>query len=490
MNSYQKIIFGLKVKELRQGLGLSFAALSKKTKMSISYLNEIEKGKKFPKQDKIETLAKTLGTSTEALLSTRMNPALMPVGDLLQSNFLSELPLHLFGIDLQKVIEMISKAPIRVGAFISTLVELSRNYALQEENFYFGAMRAYQELHNNYFKEIEDAAERLIIEHKLKTDNIHSKDLIKILENDFNCKVNFEKINEIDELKNIHSIYVNKKNSLFLHKKISEAQLSLLVGREIGFRYLQLKERPLYTPIRVPQSFEPVLSNFKATYFATALMMNKNHLAEDVAKFCSNTEWKGDVLLDMIKNYNVTPEMAFHRLTHILPEFFKLKQLFFIRVRTELNSNRYTIDKVLHLNKQHHAHSNKIYEHYCRRWLSVEILKELQELRNQGKEQIIAKVQKSLYHGTNDEYLTLSLGIPAGSLQDKDISVTLGILMDDHLKKVIKFAFDPKIPLKIVNKTCERCPIIDCNERVVPPSVHQQKESWKATQQIINQLVK
>lgn len=48
-NTYQKIIFGLKVKQLRQAKALSFGEFAERTKMSMSYLNEIEKGKNFPK---------------------------------------------------------------------------------------------------------------------------------------------------------------------------------------------------------------------------------------------------------------------------------------------------------------------------------------------------------------------------------------------------------------------------------------------------------
>ena len=66
-----------------------------------------------------------------------------PVGELLQSNFLNVLPLDLFGIELSKVVEIIANAPVRVGAFISTLLELSRNYALKEENMVIYLFRKY-----------------------------------------------------------------------------------------------------------------------------------------------------------------------------------------------------------------------------------------------------------------------------------------------------------------------------------------------------------
>ena len=58
-----KIILGLKVKQLRQHKNMSFVELSKAAGMSVSYLNEIEKGKKYPKPDKLKSLAQALGVA-------------------------------------------------------------------------------------------------------------------------------------------------------------------------------------------------------------------------------------------------------------------------------------------------------------------------------------------------------------------------------------------------------------------------------------------
>ena len=49
---YIKLIFGLKLKQVRSDSGLSLYGLAKKTGLSKSYLNEIEKGKKYPKPDR------------------------------------------------------------------------------------------------------------------------------------------------------------------------------------------------------------------------------------------------------------------------------------------------------------------------------------------------------------------------------------------------------------------------------------------------------
>ena len=47
--------------------------------MSVSYLNEIEKGKKYPKIDKVTSLANALETSVEELSSTELRDGLAPV---------------------------------------------------------------------------------------------------------------------------------------------------------------------------------------------------------------------------------------------------------------------------------------------------------------------------------------------------------------------------------------------------------------------------
>ncbi len=54
---YLRLIFGLKLKQIRTEKNLSLFGLSKISGLSKSYLNEIEKGKKYPKPDKILILS-------------------------------------------------------------------------------------------------------------------------------------------------------------------------------------------------------------------------------------------------------------------------------------------------------------------------------------------------------------------------------------------------------------------------------------------------
>ncbi|HNA93899.1 MAG TPA: helix-turn-helix transcriptional regulator, partial [Saprospiraceae bacterium] len=154
----EKIIFGLKLKEFRKEKQMLLSDLARISGISVSYLNEIEKAKKYPRPEKIEQLATALDIPMADFISTELSAKYTPVADLLDSNFLHELPLDVFGIDKVKIIEMVAEAPSRIGAFISTLVEMSRLHGQEAEHFYIGAMRTYQEMYNNYFEEIESAA--------------------------------------------------------------------------------------------------------------------------------------------------------------------------------------------------------------------------------------------------------------------------------------------------------------------------------------------
>jgi len=63
-----RLIFGLKLRQLRQENKLSLVELSGKSGLSVSYLNEIEKGKKYPKAEKIAAISNALGVSYDKLV--------------------------------------------------------------------------------------------------------------------------------------------------------------------------------------------------------------------------------------------------------------------------------------------------------------------------------------------------------------------------------------------------------------------------------------
>ncbi len=480
-----KIILGLKLRQLRQEQGLSFAELAARTGLSVSYLNEIEKGKKYPKEDKIALLAGALGASPEVLTSGELDRSLLPVTELLQSNFLSELPLDRFGIELSKVVEIIAEAPLKVGAFIATLLQLSRNYNVREENFYFGAVRAYLELNNNYFEEIERAVDGFKQQQQLSAHTAPSAEsLQRILMHSFGYQIVENGLEAYPALSHVRSVFLPDKKHLLLNGSLSGTQRAFQLGKELGFNVLQLKERAYTASLLKGRNFEEVLNHAKAIYFSVALLMDEKNVVNVVKTFLDAPRWSEAGWLSLLERYGATPEMLYHRLTNILPRFLGLSELFFLRFVHNVRLQTYTIDKELHFSRRHHPHGTGLAEHYCRRWVALSSLEDLKHFHNSG--QVIARVQRSHYVGTRDEYLCFTLAHKVG---EEVISLTLGLLINDQLKQSIRFWDDPGIPFREVNQTCERCTLAACRERAAPPVIAEHRARRKQVQEVLNTLL-
>jgi len=487
----ERIIFGLKVKQLRLAQQQSFANLAETSGMSISYLNEIRKGKKFPKPDKIETLARALGTSPEHLTNGELGRNLQPVESLLRSNFLNELPLELFGIELSKVAEIIAGAPVRVSAFVSTLLELSRSHSLREENFYFGALRAYLELHNNYFQDTEDAVRAFCERHGIGPARpLAPRQLATLLEEKFGYHIREDGLDDHPDLKQLRSVFLPGKKELLLNSELSSHQRAFQYGKELAFNALKLKERARTSSLLRPRTFEEVINHSRAIYFSVALHLPLEPFIADVRALFDLPRWDGGASLNrLLDRYNVTPEMLYHRLTNVLPKFFGLNKLFFLRFLHDTKHNSFSIDKELHLERQHHPHGNALNEHYCRRWISIGLLESLQQQADaSATAQRVIDVQRSRYLGTEDEYLCITLARTGYPSPRHNVSLTLGLLITPEVRKVIRWLADTDIPTRKVNTTCERCPLLDCDERAAPPQIIQKRDRLRRINHALKEL--
>lgn len=466
-----KYIFGLKIRDLRLSKNLSFTELADLTGLSVSYLNEIEKGKKYPKGDKILALAKAFAVEYDDLVSLKVNKRLQPLVDLLHSNLFQELPLEMYGLEVQKIIELISESPEKVTAFLSTVSQIARSYEMQREHFFFAAVRSYQEIHDNYFADIEDAAIKFKRENALGKDlPIKTALLENILKSAYNIKIDRETLPKHEILQNLRSLYVADKRTLMINKDLSSAQEIFLIGRELGFQYLNLRERPFETPPVNATSFDGLLNNFKASYFSVSFLMDKKEVIRDIRKFARLPEWEEKTFLNFLTKYDATPEMLMQRLTNILPQYFGIKNLFFLRFVGKDNFSDFELEKELHLSQVHNPHRNELGEHYCRRWLALRMIQRLRSIQSvEGKDNPIANVQVSHYLGTPNEYLCISVAYPNVSNPKEGVSIVIGFLIDENLQKMLKFLNAPSLKRYTVHTTCERCPLTDCNERVAPP---------------------
>ena len=479
-----RLILGFKVRYLRQQKELSYQELSEKTRLSTSYLNDIEKGKRYPKPDKITALANALEVDYNYLVATNASKKLQPIIDLVTSKVFKLFPLEEFGISLEKLLELFTHTPDRVNAFISTIFKIARNYQVGEKKFYLEALRSYQDMYNNYFPKLETATRDFKKEYSIPDQHPFTPDYLEEqLFELYGIRVDRQELAGHQILSSIRSYYHPGKNNLYLKAGLKAGQENFLLARELGFQFLDLQERPYETTILSIDSFEKLLNNYKASHFAAALLMDETELARDIQQLARERRWHSHLFLDLLDKYKVTAETLLQRLTNILPHHFGIEDLFFMRLSGRRENGSFQMTKDLHLSQLHSPYNNELNEHYCQRWVSISSLKEQQT--NGHKNGLFADAQLSRYWKTDKEYLCISLAKPAFLEAGKSVSVTLGMLVNSHLKSIFYFLSDPELKQREVHTTCERCGIRDCQERVAPPSVIENQERET---EIIHQL--
>lgn len=472
-NESIRLIFGLKLKSLRQQRGFNYQHLSEITGIAVSYLHSIENGKKYPKADKIILLAKALGVDYDYLVSLTANKRLQPIIDLINSDFAEAIPWEHLGVQPTALIDLFADAPDKMTAFISTVLKLGRSLQVSKSDFYMSALRSYQDIHNNYFEDLELSAQKFREKLKLKETVVLTAEVLeKLLLTEYGIKVDRKTISTKEVLKRLRSYYAPLKKTLYLNKGLTAAQEKFLLARELAFQLLQLNPRPKETVLQDFSSFEILLNNFNASYFSNALLLPEDSFTHDVKMMLSGTKWNEKILLDLISKYDVTPEMLMQRLTNLLPKHFGIDQLFFLRMRGNVKEETFEMTKELHLSRLHNPYANALQEHYCRRWLAISIMKDVYQKNSQKKyRHPIVSAQISQYWQTHNRYLCITIAKPQSKTSDKVISVTLGLLIDRELQQRVPFVNDLNIQVRNVHTTCERCGISDCKERAARPSV-------------------
>lgn len=487
-----KAIFGLKLRQYRESRELSTQSLAERAGLSASYINEIEKGKKYPKADKIMSLATALDIEYDEMVSLKLGKQLGQLSKLLKSNALHEMPLELFGIKTSDLIGLMGDDPARFSALIQTLLEIARIYDVRIEHFLLAALRSYQELHNNYFDDIEGIAQTFLEKHGWsELPTVPYEKLKPLLEQEHGYQIIESDFEDQPELRGFRSVFVpGNQPKLFINNQLWANQKAFVLGRELGYSILDLEERALTSSWIKVESFDQVLNNFKASYFSGAVLMNSYTLIRKLQAFFNSDEWDPHGLLDIMNYFDTTPETFTHRLTQILPHYFGLDQLFFLRFHNRPGSNKYKLSKELHLSQLHNPHRVNPSEHYCRRWVTVRLLQDLAKrgLAEDGSQPLI-DIQYSQFYDTDNEYLCISLARPLALSSDTNSCVTLGLLNNDALQRQINFAADPSIRSRIVNESCERCPIPDCKERAAQPIINKDDQKIQEREEALQRFL-
>ncbi|GAA4318376.1 hypothetical protein GCM10023115_44250 [Pontixanthobacter gangjinensis] len=482
---YIKLIFGLKLKQIRTEKNLSLFGLSKLSGLSKSYLNEIENGKKYPKPDKIALLSDKLEVPYDQMVSLKLDKNLAPIGELLQSKILKEIPLDLFGIKESNLIDIVSNAPAKVNAFISTIIEIAKHYNFSRESFFLASVRSFQEANNNYFDDLEQQVLKFAKAYQVDlTKSPTSKELEEILIEEYGYKINESELAKYEDLESLRSVFIPKTNTLLLADGIDEAQRTFIYAKEIAYNFLEISDRLHSFPWIKFERFDQVLNNFYASYFAGALVIPKEELTLKLEQLFEKETFDAELFTKMLNGFNASPETFYQRLTNILPKAFNIKNLFFLRITHRANSGKYYLNKELHLTHHHSPRANETNEHYCRRWMSLKVLEDIAKSGNSHE----FGVQISNYPSHENQYLIFSSATQDPFRENQYRSISIGLLLNKQLERKVKFLDDENIIRKDVGVTCERCAIQDCEVRQAPAIVLKKRERNRKIESIVDEL--
>ncbi len=490
------IIFGMKVRQARMDAGLTLSEFASGCDLSPSYVTEIEKGRKYPRSDKIVKMADVLGKSYDDLVSIKLPPSLTYLESTLSSSAFQRFPFAEFGFEAGDLVNLLTRKPDKASALLHAVLDITRRYDLTEEEFLRAALRSYQEIHENYFPDLEEAAVQfradLGQQYLLGDDNpAPLSTLESILRDEYNYEIDDQTIASASELENYRSIYIpGKKPKLYINQALYSRQVKFILARELGYQYLGITERSqTSTPDQI-NSFQQLLNDYRAAYFGGALLMSRDPFLKNLQEFVSQPTWRPDLLLSMLAKYNVTPEMLLYRFSELVPQFFGLR-IHFLRFHHAAGSEKFQLIKQLNMNQLLVPSGIGLFEHNCRRWLSIRLLEESASMAEpQTVEEMPIGVQLSEFLESEDRFL--SLGFARRLVLSPNIysSVVVGFRLDADLKHTIQFLEDPQVPHQIINETCERCPLEEnqCALRAAKPAILRANEQDRARKLAIDLL--
>lgn len=470
------IIFGMKVRQARMEAGLALTELAAAAELSPSYLTEIERGRKYPRANKIVNIAAALGRSYDEMVSIQLEPSLAYLEAALASPLFREFPFEEFGLELGDLVSLMTRAPDQMSALVHALVEVGRRYDMKEEHFFLAILRSYQELHDNYFPELEEAAATFAAAEGLERVPVTREALTTLLVERFGYVLDETRLAQEEALRGYRSLLIDgSRPKLLINPALMERQIKFLLAREIGYRHLGLTERShVSSPDRV-DSFQQVFNDFRASYFAGALLMPRGDILDRIDGFLGQATWQPELLLAMLARYEVTPEMLLYRFSELIPQFFGA-QLHFLRYHRQ--GERYLLIKQLNMNQLRLPSGSGRHEHHCRRWLSVRLLQELGARPEVSPTESLTGVQLSEFLESRERYLCIGMARPLVLQPAVLSSVIVGLRADGELRRIVRFLDDPAIPRATIHETCERCPLTieQCQDRAAPPML------WEARQ--------
>ena len=490
------IIFGMKVRRARTEAGLTLSELARQCELSPSYLTEIEKGRKYPRTDKIVKMAAALGKDYDDLVSIKLAPSLRYLESTLASSTVRRFPFEEFGLEPADALGLLTREPDRASALLHAVLEIARRYDLKEEEFIRAALRSFQEIHENYYPELEEAAASFLTEFGprfgFSDDTLISRaTLAALLSAEYGYTIDDTAIAETEELRHYRSLLLPGSNPrLCINNRLYDRQVRFILAREIGYRVLDIKERSMTSTPEEVNSFQQLLNDARAAYFGGAILMPRARLLADLESLFAMPAWDPEPFSDLLRIYDVTPEMLLYRFSELIPQYFGFK-LHFLRFHHTTGTDNYHLVRHLNMNQLLVPSGAGLDEHHCRRWLWLRLLPQADTTGwIASLDPMPVGIQISEFLESHERFLCLGFGRRMVLSPGISSSVVVGFRIDAELRKTVRFLDDPDIPHEIIHETCERCPLTpeQCTVRAAPPAILNARREQMARKLALSQL--
>ncbi len=486
-----RLILGLKIRQTRLEKKISLKELSEATGISISYLNEIEKGKKNPKPLKIAGIAERLDISYDWLVSLKLDDNLAPFQEILNENTLSNLPLDFYGIDNSKLLELFTSEPSKIAAFIKVIEEISSNYEISQNTFLRYALHSYIELLGPLNQELELKAQDFIKHNKLPVfpDENILKDLLTVK---YSIPVNRSRFDENTFQNEIEAIfYKGRVRKLITNELLRKSQRKLVYSKSLASIELNVDQRAVVMPVFQSNRFTNLLDEYRIGYLAGAILIHKEQIRILLTDLMDSVQWKPWLIEEFCKNHDILPETLAKRCFSLLKDLMKIDHYYYHKMEFDSVKNEFCLIENFNSSLDVQAPSEKVKEHYCRRWSAVKHSLEIsaESKRRDTRDDIMVNSQILIFNDSNNEFLEISLCRISNLNSNKAFTHTIGILLDEKQRKRLRFLADPKIKILHSANSCERCSELTCKERVAQPVIYNQKRESEAKKQALDEMI-
>lgn len=487
-----RLLLGSKLRTLRADARRSLKDVAARAGVSISYLSEIEQGKKYPKPERLVDIARALGADYNALVS--LHPTPRAAG---RQGGAGPYRLPLPGTDVfdpARALDLVPGASEHPEVFARALRELAATHGLGLAEVLEAALHVYRAAHRNTFPEIERAADTFR-EHTSLPDSPHAlvPRLRRHLADHYGYTFDETTLARHPVLSGFRSVLapggavgaaLGGAPRLYLNSRMVLGQRAFLLAREVGFNRLAVGERATTSPAGPAADFEVLRNTLHGSVFAGALVLPRARVRAATEGLFGMDRWRDEAFLGSVRAFGVTPEIYFHRLAQLLPGAFGLPDVFLTCAATD-DADRHRLPSV---NLTGRRIAPPPGEHACRRWGAAALLREPAQngAEYTARAQVVHFVgPRSAAEATGPEtYFTVSVAYASALDRTQRTAVTLGIRLDERFSEAARFVRDPSLPHLEAGLSCERCPLSAevCTVRAAPP-VRLAAEAAEAAQQ-------